>query len=705
MPSIPQIDRQTISNLTGTLSFTIWLFAQSPQLYENYRRGSVDGLSPVFLTQWMLGDATNLIGCVLTQQLPFQIAVATYFCCIDVCIMLQYGYYWNKARRERKRDTKRRRGGESLTASYGVNNPYSVLSETSELLQARTRHASLLRSGSRRRNLSHSQQLSRDMVEDTKHHSGSRSRSRHPPTALSRTGSSDTVAALANYRALSDAALSVAQLAQEAARRREAMLHRAEAGDEDCFSHRKPHRSKSRTGSSPNHSAPGSRSRSRVNSGELDRVDLAAIEEVEGAKEGGRRNDFARSMSSRRKAKTGNVEFVPSALSPTRESRDDQPGTTLKGNEETQEEEEVESASASEADSGDANAAAMADSVASLATNSTDASVHSLVVEHRGRDMVRTATRIESGVCTPGIVGAQRQGTGSPFSANSSDGTARHASPQPSERVDRLSRSHHQLGQQTDGDSSDEGEDQAKASTRSKGKRIVRETSPSAMYRSIDALITTANSESREGLRGKKRTMTRSSSSRSHSKRLASSALIGMTSTQPSGSSKKKRTGTKSPASMRRSIGMVLLGIMLISSTPASLSSPTPISSSFQTLSPNTPSTLLSLLDDGTAASWNRLIGRISAWLCALLYITSRIPQIWENHIRTSVAGLSILLFIAAFSGNLLYTISVLSNPEAVGEGKRAYLQESLPFLLGSGGTLVFDLMIVGQWLAWRKNE
>ncbi len=32
------------------------------------------------------------------------------------------------------------------------------------------------------------------------------------------------------------------------------------------------------------------------------------------------------------------------------------------------------------------------------------------------------------------------------------------------------------------------------------------------------------------------------------------------------------------------------------------------------------------------------------------------------------------------------------------------YLQESLPFLLGSGGTLVFDLIIVGQWLAWRKK-
>ncbi|CDS00096.1 hypothetical protein [Sporisorium scitamineum] len=71
---------------------------------------------------------------------------------------------------------------------------------------------------------------------------------------------------------------------------------------------------------------------------------------------------------------------------------------------------------------------------------------------------------------------------------------------------------------------------------------------------------------------------------------------------------------------------------------------------------------------------------------------------------RRSVEGISILLFIAAFSGNLLYTVSVLANPSASGGGARVYLQESLPFLLGSGGTLVFDLIIVAQWMAWRKK-
>lgn len=678
---IGTIDRQTISNLTGTLSFVIWLFAQSPQLLENYRRGSVDGLSAVFLTQWMLGDATNLIGCVLTQQLPFQIAVATYFCCIDVCLSAQFLYYWSKARKERRRHKR-----------IASANPYAVLSETSELLGGRaSRHASFLRSSSRRRNLSHSQQLTHPLAASITHASTtdkSRSRSRHArPPPLSRSGSTDTVSApgsasVANYRALSEAALSVAQLAQEAARRREAMLHHVHLADEDYFSHRRPRRSKSRASSSPFNSQPPSRSRSRVNSNDLglpeDVVALAQSTMV--SEEKHRRSRVARSMSSRRKGAAGNVDFVPSALSPTRES-----AAML-----AEESEETEPESSSEVEAGSDAAAAMGDSIASLASVSTESSTASL--QPRGRDMVRTATRIESGPAS----------TSTPSEHSSSDGTARLASPKPEAR-ERMSMSHHQLGQHND-----EGGEAALVLThevkRAKKRRAngsTRSSSPIvAMYRSVDALTTAEGGKSGS----KKRTLTRTSSSKSHSKRLATGALVPLTSSTTSatgGSSSNKRKGTKSPASLRRSIGMVLLGIMLITSLP---DTPTVSAASISNLPPSHSLHALSLFDEGPSASFQRLVGRISAWLCALLYITSRIPQIWENHIRRSVAGLSILLFIAAFTGNLLYTISVLTNPSAVGEGKRAYLQESLPFLLGSGGTLVFDLIIVAQWLAWRKN-
>ncbi|CAO1615008.1 unnamed protein product [Jaminaea pallidilutea] len=93
------------------------------------------------------------------------------------------------------------------------------------------------------------------------------------------------------------------------------------------------------------------------------------------------------------------------------------------------------------------------------------------------------------------------------------------------------------------------------------------------------------------------------------------------------------------------------------------------------------------------------LIGRASSWLCTLLYLTSRLPQIYTNHLRRSVEGLSILLFISAFLGNLLYSISIVTNPLASDGGD--YWRESMPFLLGSAGTLVFDAIVVAQWWVW----
>jgi len=101
-----------------------------------------------------------------------------------------------------------------------------------------------------------------------------------------------------------------------------------------------------------------------------------------------------------------------------------------------------------------------------------------------------------------------------------------------------------------------------------------------------------------------------------------------------------------------------------------------------------------------------RLIGRISAWTCTTLYLTSRLPQIWKNYMRKSCEGLSVLLFVFAFCGNLTYVIGILINPAGNGNPKQAahYLLESLPYLLGSGGTLIFDLAIMIQSYLYRNS-
>ncbi|KAL4077108.1 PQ loop repeat-domain-containing protein [Scleroderma yunnanense] len=100
----------------------------------------------------------------------------------------------------------------------------------------------------------------------------------------------------------------------------------------------------------------------------------------------------------------------------------------------------------------------------------------------------------------------------------------------------------------------------------------------------------------------------------------------------------------------------------------------------------------------------DRIIGRIFAWLCATLYLTSRLPQIWKNFVRKSVEGLSVILFVSAFLGNFFYVCSILTSPntQLPPPASTQFLRESIPYLLGSGGTFLFDITIIIQSFIYR---
>ncbi|CAM0137831.1 unnamed protein product [Umbelopsis sp. WA50703] len=91
-------------------------------------------------------------------------------------------------------------------------------------------------------------------------------------------------------------------------------------------------------------------------------------------------------------------------------------------------------------------------------------------------------------------------------------------------------------------------------------------------------------------------------------------------------------------------------------------------------------------------------MGRVFAWLCTCLYLSSRIPQILKNYKRRSVQGLSIALFLFAAFGNLTYTLSIFTNPHSTRES----LIEAIPYILGSAGTLLFDLTIFAQYVIYN---
>lgn len=99
-------------------------------------------------------------------------------------------------------------------------------------------------------------------------------------------------------------------------------------------------------------------------------------------------------------------------------------------------------------------------------------------------------------------------------------------------------------------------------------------------------------------------------------------------------------------------------------------------------------------------------LGQILAWLCTLVYVSSRIPQLIKNHKRKSVQGLSPLLFFSAGLGNLNYTISILTNCEfIVNQTKWDYFWQQLPYIIGSSGTLIFDFAYFYQKWLYKRNS
>lgn len=82
-----------LSTVLGCLSILSWLFAQLPQIIKNYKLQSTAGLSIYFLTEWLLGDMSNLFGAILTNQATWQIIIGAYYCFVDLALVAQWAWY------------------------------------------------------------------------------------------------------------------------------------------------------------------------------------------------------------------------------------------------------------------------------------------------------------------------------------------------------------------------------------------------------------------------------------------------------------------------------------------------------------------------------------------------------------------------------------------------------------------------------------
>ncbi|KAG5292551.1 PQ loop repeat protein [Histoplasma ohiense] len=116
-----------------------------------------------------------------------------------------------------------------------------------------------------------------------------------------------------------------------------------------------------------------------------------------------------------------------------------------------------------------------------------------------------------------------------------------------------------------------------------------------------------------------------------------------------------------------------------------------------------------------------KVAGKISSWSSTILYLASRVPQLYKNYGRKSTSGLSPLLFFAAFCGNFFYSSSLLTNPNAwsdlpayggggwvgkEGNSRLEWIGRAIPFFLGAFGVLGMDGAMGIQFMIYaKKNE
>ena len=109
-------------------------------------------------------------------------------------------------------------------------------------------------------------------------------------------------------------------------------------------------------------------------------------------------------------------------------------------------------------------------------------------------------------------------------------------------------------------------------------------------------------------------------------------------------------------------------------------------------------------------------LGQVFGYLCAVLYLGSRVPQLLLNYRRKSTEGVSLLFFLFACIGNLTYDMSIFAyspichHPGHCKSGEASglywrYILVNFSWIAGSLGTLLLDMGIFVQFFLYKKAD
>lgn len=121
--------------------------------------------------------------------------------------------------------------------------------------------------------------------------------------------------------------------------------------------------------------------------------------------------------------------------------------------------------------------------------------------------------------------------------------------------------------------------------------------------------------------------------------------------------------------------------------------------------------------DSGNETLEFSLWGQVFGYICAVLYLGSRVPQLLLVFRRKHTEGMSLLFVLFSCLGNLTYVLSIFAY-EAHCQGKHGecrkgeaaslygrYIAVNASWLAGSLGTLLLDLVILTQFFVYMERD
>lgn len=93
--------RLVLSGVCSSTSLACWIVLLLPQLIEQWRLKSSEGISPIFIGIWFFGDVCNLVGSIWGGLLPGVVLLALWFCFADALMFFSYFYYRTPKHRRR----------------------------------------------------------------------------------------------------------------------------------------------------------------------------------------------------------------------------------------------------------------------------------------------------------------------------------------------------------------------------------------------------------------------------------------------------------------------------------------------------------------------------------------------------------------------------------------------------------------------------